>query len=202
LLYMASLGCIEINPWNSTTKKPDHPDWCIIDLDPGEKTKFEEVIDAALVTKQVLDMFGIPGYCKTSGSSGLHIYIPLGAKYNYEICKEFGRLLAKKIHELTREFTSIERIVKNRNGKLYIDFLQNRPQATVACVYSLRPKEGATVSMPLYWEEVKRGLKMTDFTIFNAVERVQSEGDLFKPVLGKGINIETILKKHNLKLPV
>lgn len=202
LLYMASLGCIEINPWNSTTKNPDHPDWCIIDLDPGEKTKFEEVIDAALATKKVLDIFGIPGYCKTSGSSGLHIYIPLGAKYNYEICKEFGRLLAKKIHGLIPEFTSIERIVKNRSGKLYIDFLQNRPQATVASVYSLRPKEGATVSMPLYWEEVKRGLKMTDFTIFNAVERVQSEGDLFKPVLGKGINIEAILKKHNLKLPV
>jgi len=93
------------------------------------------------------------------------------------------------------DFTSIERIVKNRKGKLYIDYLQNRPKATLAAPYSLRPKPGATVSMPLYWEEVKKGLKMKDFTIENAVARVKSEGDIFKPVLGKGIDLNKILKK-------
>ncbi len=195
LLYMASLGCIEINPWHSTTQKPDHPDWCIIDLDP-DKNSFEQVIEAARVTKDLLDSFGIPSYCKTSGSSGLHIYITFGAKYNYEQSKEFARVIATMVHNELPKFTSIERAVKNRGGKMYIDFLQNRPQATVAAPYSLRPKPGATVSMPLHWDEVKKGLKMTDFTIFNAVDRVRETGDLFKPVLAKGINLEKVIKEH------
>ena len=93
----------------------------------------------------------------------------------------------------TTAITSIERIIKNRKGKLYIDYLQNRPKATVAAPYSLRPKPGATVSMPLHWEEVKKGMKMKDFTIHNAIDRIKSEGDIFKPVLGKGINLTKVL---------
>ena len=77
---------------------------------------------------------------------------------------------------------------------MYIDFLQNRPQATVSAPYSLRPKPGATVSMPLYWEEVKKGMKMSDFNIYTAMERLHSEGDIFKPVIGKGINLDKIIK--------
>ncbi|HYD22368.1 MAG TPA: DNA ligase D, partial [Flavipsychrobacter sp.] len=194
LLYMASLGCIEMNPWSSTVNKPDNPDWCIIDLDPAENT-FNQVIKAAQVTHEVLIALGVPCYCKTSGSTGLHIYIPFGAKYTYEDSKEFGRAIAQIVHAQTSKFTSIERQVSKRGGKMYIDFLQNRPQATLAAPYSLRPKPGATVSMPLLWEEVKPGLKMKDFTIFNAVERVKREGDIFKPVLGKGINLPKVLKK-------
>lgn len=194
LLYMASLGCIEMNPWSSTVKKPDNPDWCIIDLDPAKNT-FNQVIEAARVTHQLLDMLEVPSYCKTSGSTGLHIYIPLGAKYTYEDSKEFGRAIAKMVHAQLPKFTSIERQVANRGGKMYIDFLQNRPQATLAAPYSLRPKPGATVSMPLHWEEVKPGMKMKDFTIFNAIERIRHEGDIFKPVLGKGINLQKALKK-------
>ncbi|MEP7170367.1 MAG: DNA ligase, partial [Bacteroidota bacterium] len=95
------------------------------------------------------------------------------------------------------KYTSIERIVKARRGKMYIDFLQNRPQATIAAPYSLRPKPGATVSMPLHWDEVKKGLKMTDFTIYNTMERIKSEGDIFKPVLGKGVNLEKVIKNYN-----
>ena len=194
LIYMALLGCIEMNPWSSKVQSPDHPDWCIIDLDPDKNT-FDQVIKAAQVTKQVLDSLGVPSYPKTSGSTGLHIYIPLGAKYTYEQSKEFARVIARMVHNELPEFTSIERMISNRSGKMYIDFLQNRPQATIAAPYSLRPKPGATVSMPLHWDEVKRGLKMTDFTIFNAIERIKSEGDLFKPVIGKGINLEKIVEK-------
>jgi bifunctional non-homologous end joining protein LigD len=197
LLYMATMGCIEINPWSSTVKKPDNPDWCIIDLDPGSKSNFNHVIEAAQVTHQVLESIGVPSYCKTSGSTGLHIYIPFGAKYTYEDSKEFGRAIAKRVHAQIPKFTSIERQVADRGGKLYIDFLQNRPQATLAAAYSLRPKPGATVSMPLHWHEVKKGLKMTDFTIFNAIERIKSEGDLFKPVIGKGIDLKKALKNIN-----
>ncbi len=194
LLYIVNLGCIEINPWSSTAAKPDNPDWCIIDLDPDENT-FEQVIVTAQVTKDVLNAVGIESYCKTSGSTGLHIYFPLGAKYTYEESKEFARKIATLVHRELPAFTSIERIVNNRDGKMYIDFLQNRPQATLAAPYSVRPKPGATVSMPLHWEEVKSGLKMKDFTLKNSIARMRNEGDIFKPVLGKGINIKTALKK-------
>ena len=198
LLYMASLGSIEMNPWHSRVQSEDYPDWCIIDLDPAKNT-FDQVIEAANVCKQVLETLGIIGYPKTSGSTGIHIYIPLGAKYTYEQSKEFARIIATLIHEQLPKFTTIERAVKNRKGKMYIDFLQNRPQATVSAPYSVRPKPGATVSMPLHWDEVKKGLKMTDFTIHNAMERVKNAGDIFKPVLGKGINLEKAIKLFNKK---
>ncbi|AEW01162.1 DNA ligase D [Niastella koreensis] len=193
VLYMASLGCIEMNPWSSRVQKPDNPDWCIIDLDPDTNT-FEQVIKTAQVTHELLDSAGIPNYCKTSGSTGIHIYMPLGAKYVYEASREFGRLIATMVHEQLPRFTSIERQTADRKGKIYIDFLQNRPQATLACAYSLRPKPGATVSMPLHWEEVKKGLKMKDFTIHNAVARIKEQGDIFKPVLGKGINMKKAIE--------
>jgi bifunctional non-homologous end joining protein LigD len=140
---------------------------------------------------------GVTSYPKTSGSTGIHIYIPLGAKYTYEQSKEFVRIIATLVQREIPKYTSIERIVKARKGKMYIDFLQNRPQATVAAPYSLRPKPGATVSMPLLWEEVKTGLKIGDFTIYNAVERIKSVGDIFKPVLGKGINLKKVIKTFN-----
>ncbi|MES2891442.1 MAG: DNA ligase D [Bacteroidota bacterium] len=194
LLYMASLGCIELNPWSSTISKPDHPDYCIIDLDP-DKNHFDQVIETALVTYQLLSAAGIDSYCKTSGSTGLHIYIPLGAKYTYEESKEFARLIAHLVHDQLPKFTSIERLTSKRKGKLYIDFLQNRPGATLAAIYSLRPKPGATVSMPLHWEEVKKGLKMSDFNINNSIARIRELGDVFKPVLGKGIDMRKALKK-------
>lgn len=194
LLYIASLGCIEMNPWSSRIQQADNPDWCMIDLDPDKNT-FEQVIQAAQVTKQVLDAADVPSCCKTSGSTGLHIYIPLGAKYTYEQSKEFARLIVKLVHKELPGFTTIERKTANRQRKMYLDFLQNRPQATIAAPYSLRPKPGATVSMPLHWEEVKKGLQMKDFHLKNAIARIAREGDLFKPVLGKGINMQKALKK-------
>jgi len=197
LLYMANLGCIEMHPWNSTIENPDNPDWCAIDLDPGEKTTFEQVIETAQVTKKILDSIDVPAYCKTSGSTGIHIFIPLEAKYTYDECQLFARWIATQVtHELPNT-TTIERMTSNRKGKLYVDFLQNRPKATLAAAYSLRPKPGATVSMPLHWEEVKKGLKLKDFNINNAVARAKSEGDIFKPVLGKGINMEKVMEKIN-----
>lgn len=194
LLYMAGLGCIEMNPWSSTIKKPNHPDFCMIDLDPGKKTKFDEVIETARVTKAVLDGLGIDSYCKTSGSTGLHIYIPFGKKYTFDQSKEFARIIAQLVSQELPKITTIERTVDKRKGRLYIDFLQNRPHATIACAYSVRPKPGATVSMPLHWDEVRKGLKMTDFTILNALDRIRSEGDIFKPVLGKGIDLKKVVK--------
>lgn len=195
LLFMANSGAIEMNPWSSTVKHPDHPDFCIIDLDP-DKNSFEQVIEAAQVTKEVLDSIGVPSYCKTSGSTGLHVYIPLGAKYTYDQSKEFARLVVTLVQQKIPRFTTLERKVADRKGKMYLDFLQNRAQATIAAAYSARPKPGATVSAPLLWEEVRPGLKMKDFTIFNMPGRLKDMGDLFKPVLGKGIDLDKVIRRY------
>jgi len=194
LLWMASLGCIEMNPWFSRVQSPDNPDYCVIDLDPDKNT-FDQVIAAALEVKKVLDAIDVPSYCKTSGSTGMHIYIPLGAKYDYDQSQMFARLVVGIVHKQIPDYTSLERMVAKRNGKMYLDFLQNRPGATIAGPYSLRPKPGATVSMPLHWDEVKPGLTMKDFTIFNSIDRLKETGDLFKGVLTKGIDLEKTIKK-------
>jgi bifunctional non-homologous end joining protein LigD len=193
LIYMANLGCIEMNPWHSRVQSPLYPDWSVIDLDPGE-ISFDKVIETAQVVKQVLDSLQIPSYPKTSGSRGIHIYIPLGAKYNYEQSKQLAELIANLVHEELPSFTSIVRDPKKRVDKIYIDYLQNRPIQTICAPYSVRPKPGATVSAPLHWDEVKKGLKMSDFTMKNMMERVHSEGDLFAGALGKGIDLNKILK--------
>jgi bifunctional non-homologous end joining protein LigD len=199
LLYMVSLGCIELNPWSSRVQSPDNPDWCIIDLDPDKKTPFEKVIEAAQVTKKILDAAGVTSYCKTSGSTGLHIYFPLGGQNTYEESKEFARVIVHRVNDEIPDYTTIERTVSQRKGRMYLDFLQNRPQATIAAPYSVRPKPGATVSAPLHWEEVKKGLTTLDFTIKNMPARLKEMGDLFKPVLGKGISMEKALKKLNAR---
>lgn len=195
LLWMANLGAIEMNPWNSTIHTPDHPDWCCLDLDPDKGNTFEQVIETALAVKAVLDEFGVKGYPKTSGSTGIHIYIPLQARYTYDECQLFGKLIATRVNERLPEFTSIERFTRNRKGRIYVDYLQNRPKATLAAPYSLRPKPGATVSMPLHWDEVRKGLQLKDFNIRNSVQRIKAEGDIFKPVLGKGVNIQKVLRQ-------
>jgi len=192
ILLMANMGCIEMHPWNSRTQKPNYPDWCIIDLDP-DKQSFDVVIEAALVVKQVLDNVSVPSYCKTSGATGLHVYIPMGAKYTYEESKEFARSIVKLVQLEMPKHTTIERNIAARKGKMYLDFLQNRPQATLAAPYSLRPVIGASVSMPLRWEEVRKGLKVRDFNILNAIDRIKEIGDLFAPVLGKGIELKNAL---------
>jgi bifunctional non-homologous end joining protein LigD len=197
LLWMATLGSIEMNPWFSKAQSPDFPDYCVLDLDPDKNT-FDQVVNAALEIKKITDALDIPSYCKTSGSTGMHIYIPLDGKYTYDQSQLFAKLLATIVHQQLPEYTTLERMVAARQGKMYLDFLQNRPGATIAGPYSLRPKPGATVSMPLDWAEVKTGLKMTDFTIKNAVDRVKETGDLFMGVLKKGIDlVETIKKAEN-----
>ncbi len=194
LLYMANLGCIEMNPWNSTVKHIQNPDWLVIDLDPAG-SDFTPVITTALVVKEVLDELETECLCKTSGASGLHIYIPLGAQYDYDSIKILGELIAQEVHSRIPDITSIERSIKKRNNKLYIDFLQNRRGQTLAAPYSVRPKPGATVSTPLEWNEVNEKLHPSQFTINNVLPRFEKKGDLWKPVLSKGANIKKIILK-------
>jgi bifunctional non-homologous end joining protein LigD len=195
LMYMVNLGCIEMNPWSSTVKKPDYPDWCLLDLDPGTKTSFNQVVEVAKVIRTLLEHAEIPTFPKTSGATGMHIYIPLGAKYTYEQSREFGRLIMTLVHHETSRYTTLERSTDERRGKLYLDFLQNRSQATLASPYSVRPRPKATVSMPLHWDEVKKGLKVDDFTLRNVPELLEERGDLFKGTLGKGIDMTAALKR-------
>lgn len=192
LLYMVNMGCIEINPWNSTVQHADYPTWCVLDIDPDKTNTFDQVIETAQAIFELLEDIRVPFYSKTSGSTGIHIYLPLKNRYTYEQSQLLAKWVAQEIS--TRlPFTSIERMTDKRKGKIYIDYLQNKPAATLAAPYSLRPRPGATVSMPLYREEIKKGLKMSDFTIENALDRIRSEGDIFKPVLGRGIDLKRIL---------
>jgi bifunctional non-homologous end joining protein LigD len=196
LLYMANLGCIDINPWNSTIKHIDNPDWVVIDIDP-EKDDFKGVVKTALAVKEVMDSFETECYCKTSGASGLHVYIPLGGRYDYDSVKIFAELIAREVHSRLPETTSLERSIKKRNHKIYIDYLQNRKGQTLAAPYSVRPKPGATVSTPLEWSEVNEKLLPSQFTIKNILKRFEKKGDLWKPVLGKGADIKAIVKSFS-----
>lgn len=195
LAYLNNLGCIDLNPWNSSLPDLEHPDFMVLDLDPSKKNSFDDVIETALQVNEVLKSIKIKGYCKTSGSTGIHIYIPMGGKYDFDQVKDFAHILMKQVNEKLPEITTLERSLQKRDDKkIYLDYLQNRTGQTLASAYSLRPKEGASVSMPLEWEELKSGLKPTDFTIHNALDRIKKKGDLFKPVLGKGIDMMKALE--------
>lgn len=190
LAYLNNLGCIDLNPWNSTVNNLNKPTWLALDLDPSEKNTFDDVIETSLCVKEILDKAKIKGYCKTSGSSGIHIYIPMGEDYEVEQVKNFAHLLMQKVQQKLPDLTTLERSLKKRaQNKIYLDYLQNRTGQTLASVYSIRPKRLAPVSMPILWEELNFGLKPTDFNIYNALERIKKNGDLFKPVLGKGIDM-------------
>jgi bifunctional non-homologous end joining protein LigD len=193
LLYMVQLGCIEINPWNSRVGSLEKPDWIVIDLDP-EGVGFKGVVETAKVVHNVCDEWKIPCHPKTSGKTGIHIYIPMGARYTYEQGKNLAHLIVLEVNERLPKITSVERMPEKRKRKIYLDFLQNREGQTLAAPYSLRPTPEATVSMPLHWDEVKPSLKPTDFTIKNALGRIKRNGDLWKPILGHGVDLPKILK--------
>ena len=196
LLYMANLGCIEMNPWNSRLKHLDRPDYLVMDIDPSEKNTFEQVIETANVIKEILDKAGAPSFPKTSGATGIHVYVPLGAKYTYDQCKDFAHMIAMMTQSALPSFTSLERSLSKRGkDNIYIDFLQNRKGQTLSCAYSLRPKAGATVSTPLEWSEVKSGLHPSNFTMNNIMDRIQKKGDIFSGVLLKGIDMKKCISR-------
>lgn len=194
LVYMANLGCIEINPWSSRIGKLDKPDYLVIDLDP-EDISFEKVVLVAQSVHKLLDSIGIKSYCKTSGATGLHIYVPLAAKYTYDQTKEFAHIIALLINKQHPDITSVERSPKKRQKRVYLDYLQNRKGQTLAAPYSVRPKPGATVSTPLSWSEVRPGLDPKKFTIKTIFDRLKKKKDLFKPILGPGNDLKKAIKK-------
>jgi bifunctional non-homologous end joining protein LigD len=194
LIYMANLGCIEMNPWFSRIQHLDKPDYLVLDLDPLN-IAFKYVVEAALTIHKILDSAGVNNYCKTSGATGLHVYVPLGAKYSYDQAKQFANTVALEAYKKLPKTTSVLRMPNRRPNKIYLDFLQNRKGQTLAAPYSVRPKPGATVATPLKWSEVKPGLDPKKFTIKTIFERLQKHGDLFKPVLGKSVDLKKALNK-------
>ena len=193
LLYMINLGCIELNPWHSRVTSIEKPDYCLLDLD-AKTNDFADIITVATATGKLLAELGIPAYPKTSGKTGIHVCIPLGAKYGYDQSKEFAQLLVTMIHERLPDLTSIERAPTERTHQIYLDFLQNRHGQTMAAPYCVRPVPGATVSIPLDWSEVRPGLDPKAFTIKTIEQRIKSVGDLWRPVIGPGIDLKQTLK--------
>jgi bifunctional non-homologous end joining protein LigD len=193
VLYMANLGCIEMSPWPSTIEKVYYPDYLVLDLDPGPDIDFETLIDVVLQSRKVLDKAKIPGFCKTSGGRGLHVYVPCQKKYTYEQITDFAQVLCMVINRQLPKITSLERSPQKRKARVYLDYLQNHYGATMAAVYSLRPRPGATVSTPLEWEEVRRGLDPRAFNIETVPGRLKKKKDLWRGVLGRGIDIARAL---------
>jgi bifunctional non-homologous end joining protein LigD len=194
LVWLANLACIEMNPWNSRRQNLENPDWAAIDLDP-QGIGFNRVIEAAQVVHQILEDWNIPNYCKTSGATGLHIYVPLAAQYSYDTARDFAHMVAMLAHQELPKTTSLERSPSKRTHQIYLDYLQNRYGQTLVSPYSVRPTPEATVSTPLLWEEVKPGLLPTQFTINNIAERLDDVGDLWKPVMGPGVNLKKLLNR-------
>lgn len=185
LVYMANLGCIELNPWHSRVGFLDQPDYLMLDLDP-EAVEFDKVIEAAQEIRKVLDKAEAECFCKTSGKRGLHVYLPLGAKYRNEQATQLAELIARIVNGRLPSTTSLIRSPKARQGRVYLDYLQNGKGKTLAAPYSVRPWPKATVSTPLKWTEVRRGLDPSKFTIRTLAKRLHAVGDLWKPVLGPG----------------
>jgi len=180
LLHFVNLGTIEQHPWHSTVKKLSRPDWIAIDLDP-KKAPWENVLQVALTVREICDELGLRSFPKTSGSSGMHIYLPLKPQNSYEQSAEFARLLAAEVAQRVPARATIERtIAKRKTDQVYVDAMQNARGKSLAAVFTARAKPGATVSMPLTWEQVDKGVKISDFTIRNVPALIEKKGNPWK----------------------
>jgi len=183
LLYLANLGTIPLHVWASRTSSIDRPDWCVLDLDP-KGAPFSDVVQVAQATHALCEEIGLPHFVKTSGSSGLHVLIPLGGQCRYDEARSLGELLARVIVAELPEITTLTRQISRRGGKVYIDYLQNGAGRLLVAPFSVRPLPGAPVSMPLRWSEVNSKLDIRRFTIENAVARMRKlKSDPLREVL-------------------
>ena len=183
VLHFVTLGTIEQHPWHSTIKRLDKPDWIAIDLDP-KKAPWENVLQVALVVKAVADEIGLTAFPKTSGSSGIHIYVPLKPTNVYEKVAEFARLFASEVARRAPKIATVERtIAKRKSTQVYVDWMQNARGKSLAAVFTARAKPKATVSMPLTWQQITKGVKIEDFTITNVPELLKKKGDAWKDFL-------------------
>jgi bifunctional non-homologous end joining protein LigD len=183
LLYVINLGTIPLHIWASRVTSMERPDWCILDLDPKD-APFAHVAQVAQAIHRLCDRIDLPAFVKTSGSSGLHVLIPLGGQCTYEQAKWLGQLLGKVTAAELPEIATTARTLASRRGRVYVDFGQNGYGKLMAAMLCVRPLPGAPVSMPLSWDEVVETLDIRSFTIRNAPERLeQLKEDPLMPVL-------------------
>jgi bifunctional non-homologous end joining protein LigD len=193
LLWMANMGCIDLNAWYSRIDKPERPDWVLFDLDPSPDVGFPETIEVALLVKQALDAFELDSVVKTSGSEGIHILVPIARRHTYADTREFSAIIGNALARTHRGLVTTEWTKAKRRGVL-IDSNQNGEGKTIASAYSVRPKAGAPVSTPLRWSEVKEGLDPAAFTMEAVLARVKKHGDLFEGALGGKQSLAKALK--------
>lgn len=197
LLFVANLGCIEFHPLHSRCGSVDQPDYLFFDLDPMSAS-FDAVLAVALHVKSALDALGLESYPKTSGATGVQIFVPIEAGYTYKQARDFVGTVGRMIEKADREHVTMAWKIEERTGKVFIDHNMNRSGANIAAAYSLRPKPGATVSTPLAWEEVEAGVTPRDFTIETVWERFAKIGDLFEDVQAKPEDLNAALEAIGL----
>jgi bifunctional non-homologous end joining protein LigD len=196
LLWVVNLGCIDLNQWYARCDDVQRPDYLHFDLDPvmtaeGKPTRWKLVLETACAVREALDALGMPSYAKTTGSRGLHIYVPIERGPVQKQVWTFAKQLAKELEAKHPKFITAEyRIAKRPAGRVLVDYNQNAWGRTLASVYSVRPRSKAPVSTPVTWDEVVAGFRMTDFTMRNVPERVARLGDLFGPLLTSGATAE------------
>ena len=195
LLYIANMGSIPLHIWASRVGSLEQPDWCVIDLDPKE-APFSDVVRTAIVVRRLCEAIELPSYVKTTGKTGLHIMLPLGRQITYAQSRTLGELLARLVLRESHDYATIIRHVTKRGDKVYLDYLQNRHGQTIVAPFSVRPLPGATVSMPLEWDEVNDTLDPKAFTIRNALERLGRLGsDPCAPALEQRPDLAGVLER-------
>jgi bifunctional non-homologous end joining protein LigD len=182
LLWMANMGCIDLNTWYSRVDRPERPDWVLFDLDPAADAGFPETVQVALLVRAILDQIGLLSFPKTSGADGMHVLVPIERRWTYDDTREFADVVARALASTHRGLVTTEWQKAKRRGVL-IDANQNGAGKTIASVYSVRPKEGAPVSTPLAWEEVNESLDPASFTMGVVLDRLDRHGDLFAGAL-------------------
>jgi bifunctional non-homologous end joining protein LigD len=198
LLYMTQIAAISQDPWFSRVQSPLDADHAAIDLDPTDEAPFSRVIDVARWVHDELDSLGVSGFLKTSGASGLHVYVPLPPGTSYESGMLFCQIVATMVASRHPKVATVERTVARRpRGTVYVDFMQNILGKTLATAYSARASEFAGVSTPLAWNELNGKIDPRDFTIRTALPRFTEVGDLWKGLrTSKPVNLEGVLKKY------
>ena len=185
LLWLINLGCIDLNQWYATCDDVDKPDYIHFDLDPGVGAGFDRVLETALVVRESLDALKMPSLAKTTGSKGLHVYVPIVRGPEQGEVRTFAHVLAQELARRHPALITAEyRVAKRPRGRVLVDYNQNRWGSTLASVYSVRPRPEATVSTPVTWKEIEKGVRIEDFTLKNVPARVARLGDLWKALLG------------------
>ena len=194
LLWMANMGCIDMHVWSSRAARPERPDWVMFDLDPSEDAGFGDVVTVARLVRDTLELLELEGFPKTSGSRGIHVLVPIARRHTFGEVREFASVVAGALARAHPGLVTTEWARAKRRGVL-VDANQNRPGATNASVYSVRPRDGAHVSTPLRWDEVHEGLDPSAFTMDAVLDRVARDGDLFAGVLGGKQSLTQALKR-------